>query len=306
MTALLLASASPARLAVLRTAGLEPLVTVSGVDEDAVLAALADADAEERIRALAEAKADAVAARLATGALPGVAADDVVVVGCDSMLLIDGELQGKPDSPEQAKARWRQMAGRDGVLITGHAVRRVSDGSVAAEASDTRSTVVRMGRPTDAELDAYISTGEPMAVAGALTIDGFGGWFVDGVDGDPSNVLGLSLPLTRELLQRVGVQVTDLWRVPAPPTATQPTTTQPTATQPTATQPTATQSAATQPTATPATTTQSAAAQPATAQPTTAQSATAQSATGSVEAGRQQAPTASGPSDLDSPSRRST
>ena len=139
---------------------------------------------------------------------------DVVVIGCDSMLLIDGELQGKPDGPEQARLRWKQMSGRDGVLITGHAVRRVVGGDVRARAAATRSTVVRMGRPTDQELDAYIATGEPLDVAGALTIDGFGGWFVDGVDGDPSNVLGISLPLVRDLLAEVGVAVTDLWRVP--------------------------------------------------------------------------------------------
>ncbi len=216
MTTVLLASASPARLAVLRGAGLDPLVTVSGVDEDAVLAGLLAAEPAERIRVLAEAKADAVAGQVLAGAVPRVDADDdVLVIGCDSMLLIDGELQGKPESAEQAKQRWRQMAGRGGVLITGHAVRRVSGGRIAASASAARSTTVRMGRPTEAELEAYITTGEPLAVAGALTIDGFGGWFVEGVDGDPSNVLGLSLPLTRELLQQVGVRVTDLWRVPA-------------------------------------------------------------------------------------------
>ena len=215
MTVLLLASASPARLAVLRTAGLDPLVTVSGVDEDALLSRLRDTAPEQQIRTLAESKADAVALRVSAGAVPGVPSDDVVVVGCDSMLLIDGELQGKPAGPEQAKERWRQMAGRNGVLLTGHAVRRVTAGRVTAGAADTRSTIVRMGRPTDAELDAYIATGEPLTVAGALTIDGFGGWFVEGVDGDPSNVLGISLPLTRDLLQRVGVRVTDLWRVPA-------------------------------------------------------------------------------------------
>ena len=105
------------------------------------------------------------------------------------------------------------MSGRDGELITGHAVRRLVAGEVVAGAADTRSTVVRMGSPTEQELDAYIATGEPLGVAGALTIDGFGGWFVEGVDGDPSNVLGISLPMTRELLGRVGAAVTDLWRV---------------------------------------------------------------------------------------------
>jgi septum formation protein len=214
MTTVLLASASPARLAVLRTAGLDPFVTMSGVDEDAVLAGLLDLPHTEQILALAEAKADAVAHRLIGGELPDIGVSDVVVVGCDSMLLIDGELQGKPVDAEQAKARWAQMSGRDGVLITGHALRRVAAGTVRAAASATRSSVVRMGRPTPAEIDAYVATGEPMNVAGALTIDGFGGWFVDGVDGDPSNVLGISLPLTRQLLAEIGVQVTDLWKAP--------------------------------------------------------------------------------------------
>jgi septum formation protein len=212
MTTVLLASASPARLAVLRTAGLDPFVTVSGVDEDAVLAGLLDRSPTDQIRALAEAKADAVVRRVSGGELPDIPGSDVVVVGCDSMLLIDGELQGRPATAEQARARWAQMSGRDGVLITGHALRRVTDGAVRAAAAATRSSIVRMGRPTPAEIDAYVATGEPMNVAGALTIDGYGGWFVDRVDGDPSNVLGISLPLTRQLLAEVGVQVTDLWR----------------------------------------------------------------------------------------------
>jgi len=212
MITLLLASASPARLAVLRTAGLDPVVTVSGVDEDAVLAGREAGTARDRIRALAEAKADAVSQRLSRGELTDIADGDVVVVGCDSMLLIDGELQGKPDGADQARSRWRRMSGRAGMLLTGHAVRRVVDGEIRCAAADVRSTVVRMGHPTERELDAYIATGEPLGVAGALTIDGFGGWFVEGVDGDPSNVLGISLPLTRELLGQVGVAVTDLWR----------------------------------------------------------------------------------------------
>ncbi len=214
MTELLLASASPARLTVLRTAGLDPFVTVSGVDEDAVLAEVQGRPSQDRIRALAEAKADAAVRRLTAGELPDLPPDDVVVIGCDSMLLIDDELQGKPESPEQARVRWKQMSGREGVLLTGHAVRRVVGTQMCGQAAATRSTVVRMGRPTDRELDAYIATGEPLGVAGALTIDGFGGWFVDGVDGDPSNVLGISLPLVRDLLAEVGVAVTDLWRLP--------------------------------------------------------------------------------------------
>jgi len=212
MTIVVLASASRARLGVLRTAGIDPIVRVSDVDEDAILAAMPLAPAQERVQALADAKAAAVTADLVAAAGPGDGpSDDTVVIGCDSMLLIDGELQGKPADAEQARLRWQQMAGRDGLLLTGHAVRLVRDGRVTA-ATDVGSSVVRMGRPSDAELDAYLATGEPLRVAGALTIDGFGGWFVDGIDGDAGNVLGLSLPLTRRLLADVGVSVTELWR----------------------------------------------------------------------------------------------
>jgi len=212
MTIVVLASASRARLGVLRTAGIDPIVRVSDVDEDAILAAMPLAPAQERVQALADAKAAAVTADLVAAAGPGDGpSEDTVVIGCDSMLLIDGELQGKPADAEQARLRWQQMAGRDGLLLTGHAVRLVRDGRVTA-ATDVGSSVVRMGRPSDAELDAYLATGEPLRVAGALTIDGFGGWFVDGIDGDAGNVLGLSLPLTRRLLADVGVSVTELWR----------------------------------------------------------------------------------------------
>ena len=212
MTIVVLASASRARLGVLRTAGIDPIVRVSDVDEDAILAAMPLTPAQERVQALADAKAAAVTADLVAAAGPGDGpSEDTVVIGCDSMLLIDGELQGKPADAEQARLRWQQMAGRDGLLLTGHAVRLVRDGRVTA-ATDVGSSVVRMGRPSDAELDAYLATGEPLRVAGALTIDGFGGWFVDGIDGDAGNVLGLSLPLTRRLLADVGVSVTELWR----------------------------------------------------------------------------------------------
>jgi septum formation protein len=168
---LVLASASPARLGVLRTAGLDPRVVVSDVDEDLVLARLAAAPAEDRVRALAEAKADAVAALLGgLGGLGGLGrlgglGDDAVVIGCDSMLLIDGELQGKPVDAAQARVRWKQMSGRAAMLLTGHAVRRVVAGRVVGSAAAVGSTVVRMGRPTDAELVAYLSTGEPLRVA---------------------------------------------------------------------------------------------------------------------------------------------
>lgn len=200
-----LASASPARLAVLRSAGVEPVVRVSGVDEEAVAAGLTDPTPRQLVVELARAKADAVATV--------VAADhpDSVVVGCDSMLAFDGEVVGKPGTPEVARQRWQRMAGRSGELLTGHAVIRLDGGARVKETAAGQSTVVRWSVPTEPELTAYLATGEPLQVAGAFTLDGLGGWFVDGVDGDPSSVIGISLPLTRRLLAEVGVRVTDLW-----------------------------------------------------------------------------------------------
>lgn len=200
-----LASASPARLSVLRAAGLDPDVVVSGVDEDAVAASLPDPAPAELVTALAAAKARDVAATLDSSA-------ETVVVGCDSMLSIGGALVGKPHTPEVARKRWAEMAGSTGELLTGHAVLRLSGGEVVAEATGTRTTVVRFATPPQHEIDAYIATEEPLAVAGSFTLDGLGGWFVEGIDGDPSSVIGISLPLTRELLGRVDVSVVDLWR----------------------------------------------------------------------------------------------
>lgn len=203
---LVLASASPARLAVLRAAGVDPVVRVSGVDEDAVAARLADPTPERLVTALARAKAEAVVAVVAAEH------PDAVVVGCDSMLLFDGELAGKPATVDVARQRWRKMAGSSGHLLTGHAVVRVDAGTPTEETSGTETTAVRFGTPTDHELEAYLATGEPLGVAGAFTLDALGGWFVEGIDGDPSSVIGISLPLTRRLLAEVGVSVVDLWR----------------------------------------------------------------------------------------------
>jgi septum formation protein len=205
---LILASASPARLAVLRAAGIHPEVEVSGVDEDTITAGLPNASPEELVLALARAKAHAVAANYC---------DEAVLIGCDSMLYAEtpeGKRSvGKPPDAETARRRWITMAGTTGTLSTGHCVLRLADGSTVAEASDVKSTLVRFGTPSDAELEAYLASGEPLAVAGGFTLDGLGGWFVEGVDGDPSAVIGISLPLTRALLAGVGVSVTDLWRI---------------------------------------------------------------------------------------------
>ncbi|MEU7143145.1 Maf family nucleotide pyrophosphatase [Nocardia sp. NPDC046473] len=210
MTRFVLASASPARREVLRSAGIDPIVRVSDVDEDAIQAALPDGTSPEVVVVeLAKAKAAAVAATI-----PELGAD-CVVVGCDSMLLVDGELQGKPHTAEVARARWGEMAGRSADLVTGHCVLRVQDGRITAEAIDCSSTTVHFAKPEPDELDAYIATGEPLQVAGAFTLDGLGGWFVDRIDGDPSSVIGIGLPLLRRLLGDVGVAVTQLWGHPA-------------------------------------------------------------------------------------------
>ncbi|MFC8045068.1 nucleoside triphosphate pyrophosphatase [Nocardia sp. NPDC057353] len=209
MPVLVLASASPARLAVLRAAGIEPVVRVSDVDEDAVAAALPpDSAPRTVVEELAKAKAEAVAA---AGGLPA----DCVVVGCDSMLLVDGELQGKPYTPEVARERWKAVAGRSADLLTGHCVLRLVDGAVTASAVDCSTTTVHFADPDPADLEAYIATGEPLQVAGAFTLDGRGGWFVERLEGDPSSVIGIGLPLLRRLLHDVGLSIAQLWGHPA-------------------------------------------------------------------------------------------
>ena len=212
---LVLASASPARRAVLRSAGVEPTVLVSDVDEEGLLAELGDGTPAEKVTALALAKARAVAARV-PAEIDGGAGFDGVVIGCDSMLDLDGELVGKPASVEAARARWEQMAGRHGELLTGHAVVLVRGGAPQSEISGHASTFVTFASPTGPELESYLTSGEPLAVAGAFTLDGLGGWFVEGIQGDPSNVVGISLPLTRHLLAELGVAISDLWASAAP------------------------------------------------------------------------------------------
>jgi septum formation protein len=205
-----LASASPARNAVLRAAGLDPLVEVADVDEDALLAAMPQAAPAEKVTQLAAAKATTVARRI------GGTHPDAVVIGCDSMLHVGGELVGKPGDPETARRRWKAMAGGTGDLVTGHAVLRLAEGEIDRVAEGHAVTTVRFADLSEAELEAYLATGEPLAVAGAFTLDGMGGWFVEGIDGDPSNVIGISLPLVRRLLAGVGVRVTDLWEPTTP------------------------------------------------------------------------------------------
>ena len=197
MPSFVLASASPARLATLRSAGVEPQVIVSGVDESQV-AGLAPAELALR---LAELKCAAVAER---DGLPA----DAVVLGCDSVLELDGAALGKPDDAEEAVRRWQAMRGRSGILHSGHCVRDVATGRQTAA---TASTVVHFADVDDDEIAAYVATGEPLHVAGAFTVDGRGGAFVTGIEGDHHNVVGVSLPLLRDLLAELGHRWTDLW-----------------------------------------------------------------------------------------------
>jgi septum formation protein len=194
--AFVLASASPARLAILRAAGLEPEVVVSGIDESIV-----ESSPVRLCLTLARLKAQAVADRLAPS--------NAYILGCDSMLEFDGIALGKPVDAEQARERWRQMRGRSGILHTGHCV--IHNGR---SASDVASTTVHFAPITDEELEAYIGTGEPLHVAGAFTIDGFGGWFVESLDGDAGTVIGVSLPLVRRLLRELGTGVEAFWSLP--------------------------------------------------------------------------------------------
>lgn len=190
-----LASASPARLATLRAAGLEPSVVVSGVDESQVTG-LAPAGLAQR---LADLKCAAVADEVGSGRL---------VLGCDSVLELDGEALGKPGDPDDAVRRWRAMRGRSGILHTGHCLR---DTTSREQATGTGSTVVHFADLTDDEITAYVESGEPLQVAGAFTIDGLGGAFVTRIEGDHHNVVGLSLPLLRDLVIELGHRWTDLW-----------------------------------------------------------------------------------------------
>ncbi len=195
MADFVLASASAARLRVLRDAGIDAEVVVSGVDESDV----AEMATPALVSVLAERKAEAVAARR----------PDALVLGCDSLLDLDAESLGKPASASQAVRMWQRLSGREATLYTGHCLIEAGRGR---RIRGVASTVVRFGAPSETEIAAYVASGEPMGLAGAFSIEGLAAPFIEGIDGDPGNVMGLSLPLLRRMLAEAGVAITDLWR----------------------------------------------------------------------------------------------
>ncbi|MFK0403877.1 Maf family protein [Microbacterium sp. NPDC090225] len=211
-----LASTSPARLMLLRQAGIEPLTLSPDVDEDAVAAAAAaergtELPPAELVLLLGRAKAADVARRLSSED----PAFDGIVIGGDSMFELDGRVYGKPYTAEEATRRWREMRGATGVLHSGHSVFRVSPGAEPVEATATAAASVTFADDiTDDEIAAYVASGEPLLVAGAFTVDSLGGAFITRVDGDPSTVVGMSLSTVRRLAAELGVVWTDLWNAP--------------------------------------------------------------------------------------------
>ncbi|HYP73438.1 MAG TPA: Maf family protein [Microbacterium sp.] len=212
-----LASTSPARLMLLRQAGIEPETQAPQVDEDAVIAAVEAGEGrtlapDEHVLLLARRKAADVAATL-------VAEEpdfDGLVIGGDSMFELGGQILGKPLEPAVATARWHEMRGRTGVLHSGHSVFRLTPGAPAREAhAVARASVTFAADVTDAEIAAYVATGEPLQVAGAFTVDSLGGGFIERVEGDPSTVVGMSLSTLRRLVGELDVVWTDLWTRPA-------------------------------------------------------------------------------------------
>jgi len=200
---IILASQSPSRASILRGAGVEPILRPAHVDEAALIESLGDAAPAEIVSQLAVAKAQKIAPDF----------PDDVVIGGDSMLLLDGTLQGKPHTVEATIDRWEQQAGKTAELLTGHCV--IWGDQVHVE---TSRTTVRFAQATMADIRAYANTGEPLACAGAFTLEAIGGWFIDRIEGDPSSVIGLSLPVVRRGLYSFGLSVSQFWEKPDVPT----------------------------------------------------------------------------------------
>ena len=228
---LVLASASPARRATLSAAGITPIVKVSTIDEDALLASLPGGRAlsggattpADEVGALAAAKCTNVCEALRLGDCELPIGAPVLVVGCDSMLEIDGQMLGKPHTPEVARERIAAMRRTTATLWTGHSAailaplsRQGQEWAIERQVTRCASTLVHFGDISDAEIDAYVATGEPLHVAGSFTVDGLGGPFIEGVTGDYHSVVGISLPLLRAMASELGVFWPDLWDTPRP------------------------------------------------------------------------------------------
>ncbi|MBF4548251.1 septum formation inhibitor Maf [Corynebacterium afermentans subsp. lipophilum] len=193
---LVLASQSPSRRMLLEQGGVKPVLRPAHIDEDALIASLHSVDAATTVSTLARAKAETAIADF----------PDDVVVGCDSMLLLDGELLGKPHTVEATVERWKAQRGKVAQLLTGHAVWFGGEWVV-----DTVATTIRFGDVSDADIQAYAESGQPLECAGAFTLEALGSWFIDSIDGDPTSVIGLSMPLLRRCLYRFGLNASDLW-----------------------------------------------------------------------------------------------
>ena len=193
---LVLASQSPSRRMLLEQGGVTPVLRPAHIDEDAVIASLHGVDAATTVSTLARAKAETAIAEF----------PDDVVVGCDSMLLLDGKLLGKPHTVEATVERWKAQRGKVAQLLTGHAVWFGGEWVV-----DTVATTIRFGDVSDADIEAYAESGQPLECAGAFTLEALGSWFIDSIDGDPTSVIGLSMPLLRRCLYRFGLDASDFW-----------------------------------------------------------------------------------------------
>lgn len=193
---LVLASQSPSRRMLLEQGGVKPVLRPAHIDEDAVIASLHSVDAATTVSTLARAKAETAITDF----------PDDVVVGCDSMLLLDGKLLGKPHTVEATIERWKAQRGKEAQLLTGHAVWFGGEWVV-----DTVATTIRFGDVSDADIEAYARSGQPLECAGAFTLEALGSWFIDSIDGDPTSVIGLSMPLLRRCLYRFGLNASDFW-----------------------------------------------------------------------------------------------
>ena len=191
---LVLASASPARRRLLQSAGIEPFVCSSDFDESQVHLS----DPEALVQTLAQHKAEIVATQF----------ESALVLGCDSLLLVNGEVYGKPADPAEAIARWQRMSGQVGDLYTGHALIDLCQRRTLVRCQVTRVYFAQM---SDRAIAAYVATGEPLNCAGCFALEGRGGLFVEKIEGCHTNVIGLSLPLLRRMLDQLGYDVTDFW-----------------------------------------------------------------------------------------------